>query len=84
MSARLERTTLGGAHASPGVPLTHHTSRDPFVVKVPTIDPALIMHLRDIFKVRVTPHLGLRDYDLMAGQQEVIEYLATQYQNQKG
>lgn len=85
MSARINRQrvpvdTGGGTDATPGIrSLITQSSR------VPTVDQALIDHLKDTFKITLAPHHDLRNYDRQLGQQQVIEHLtallAAQFDN---
>lgn len=61
------------------VPYIQHPASD----GLPYVDQPLLAYLIEQFPVRVSEHLDLRDYDRMAGQQQIIEHLRTLFDNQK-
>lgn len=75
MSARIRRAETGKGEQK--LPLMASPSGGH--IPYPTIDKALLDYLRTQFTVRLSSELTLRDYDRMAGNQEVIEHLEALY-----
>lgn len=75
-SARIQRLGSNSATGANGLP-----SMDP-KFQLPPVDKALVDHLRGIFPVKLGKENDLRAYDIMLGQQMVIEHLAALYEDQ--
>lgn len=82
MSARLNRRDVPASGQVNTVELSTTEARKSPPSSFPFISQDLLAHLRQTFAVSVARGREIREYDLMAGQQSVIEYLETLALNQ--
>lgn len=83
MTVRISRTpsqVVTGEGVQPPTRIEEPHQR--FLGAVPEIDRALIDHLKSIFPASLSRQFGLREYDVMAGQHEVIQYLERLWKEQ--
>lgn len=77
MGVRIDRSLPGDI--PPGGTMGRTEDR---IGPIPVVERDLIDHLRSRFPVNVTRGRDPRDYDILVGQQEVIEYLSRLWKEQ--